>query len=334
MSEFMPSRREAIRSLGGAFVASAFGLGTPVGLDKTAANEDNGGGMLVDSHVHIVSSRISRVLGTPASRAPFDMLDEPGGAERLAKLIEGQMKAADIGHALCMPSVIEVSEKDPLGIHSTLAQAALIYGPKLHPVGIAHPERFDEAHLDRVEAVLAEGRVKALKAYLGYLHYEPSCAGYRPYYRLAAKYGIPVILHTGDTNSPTAKVKYAHPLLVDEIAVDFPETRFVLAHFGNPWVLDAAQVVYKNKNVWVDLSAFLIGDAGAFAEMEKQGVLKRAVTRVKEGIEYAEAPDRFLFGSDWPLAPIAVYRDFVGQLFPKEQHEAVFRNNAKALFAL
>ena len=159
--------------------------------------------------------------------------------------------------------------------------------------------------------------VKALKAYLGYLHYEPYSPGYRRYFKLAAKYKIPVIFHSGDTYSRAAKVKFAHPLQIDEVAVDFPETKFVLAHFGNPWLMDAAQVVYKNKNVWADLSAILIGDAEAFAAMEKDGVLDRAVKRIKEGIEYAEAPERFLFGSDWPLSPIAVYRDFVRQLFRK-----------------
>src|SRR5262249_12820140 len=159
----------------------------------------------------------------------------------------------------------------------TLALTALVRGAKLHPVGLAHPERFDRDHLARVEAVLKLGQVKAFKVFLGYLHYEPSSPNYRPYYRLAAKYDVPVIFHTGDTFSRTAKVKYAHPLKIDEVAVDFPDTKFVLAHFGNPWIMDAAQVVYKNKNVWADLSAILIGDAREFAAMKKKGVVERAV---------------------------------------------------------
>jgi len=158
----------------------------------------------------------------------------------------------------------EISDKDPLGIRETLAIAELVRGPKLHPIGLAHPERFDRDHMDRVEEVLKLGKVKALKAYLGYLHYEPFSPGYRLYFMLAAKYKIPVIFHCGDTYSRTAKVKYAHPLKIDEVAVDYPDTRFVLAHFGNPWLQDAAQVIYKNKNVWADLSAILIGDAKAF----------------------------------------------------------------------
>jgi predicted TIM-barrel fold metal-dependent hydrolase len=251
----------------------------------------------------------------------------------LARTVEDEAKKAGVVQALCMPR-FEVSDKDPLGIRETLAIAELVRSPKLHPVGLAHPERFDRDHLERVEEVLKQGKVKALKAYLGYLHYEPSSPGYRLYFRLAAKYKIPVIFHCGDTWSRSAKVKYAHPLKIDELAVDYPETRFVIAHFGNPWLMDAAQVVYKNKNVWADLSAIVIGNAKAFAAMHKEGVLDRAVKRIKEGIEYAEAPDRFLFGSDWPLSPMAVYRDFVRRLFPDKLHAAVFGNNAKELFGL
>src|SRR5262249_46536552 len=149
----------------------------------------------------------------------------------------------------------------PLGIQHTLALGEMVRGVKLHAVGLAHPERFDRDHMDRVEEVLKQGKVKAIKAYLGYLHYEPFSPGYRRYYTLAAKYKVPVIFHSGDTYSRTAKVKYAHPLHIDEVAVDFPETKFVIAHFGNPWLMDAAQVAYKNKNVWIDLSAIVIGDA-------------------------------------------------------------------------
>jgi predicted TIM-barrel fold metal-dependent hydrolase len=333
MSMFSPSRRDAIKSLGGSFIAGTFGIGTHLDSASVLANELSESGKVVDTHVHIVSSRLYRMGVVAAPTPPFHLFQEPGGAARLAKMLEDDMKAAGVSHALCMPSAA-ISDKDPLGIQPTLTQATLIKGPKLHPIGIAHPERFDPDHMNRVEDVMKQGQVKALKAYLGYMHYTPTNPGYRPYYRLAAKYNIPVIFHTGDTNSPIAKVKYAHPLQIDEIAVDFPDTKFVLAHFGNPWIMDAAQVVYKNENVYAEMSAFLVGTAEDFATMEKDGVLARTVKRIQEGIEFAEAPDRFVFGSDWPLSPIPVYRDFVRQIFPSELHEAVFQKNAKKLYGL
>jgi predicted TIM-barrel fold metal-dependent hydrolase len=325
MSGTYPSRRDALRTFGGAFLAGAW-------APFAAADERPAEPSVIDTHVHIVNTRLPGVRAQPVPLAPFGK-EEPTALKQLARRIEEETKQAQVVQALCMPR-FEVSDKDPLGIQDTLAVADLVRGPKLHPVGLAHPERFDQDHLDRVEEVLKQGRVKALKVYLGYLHYEPYCPAYRRYYKIAAKYKVPVIFHCGDTYSDTAQVKYAHPLKIDEVAVDFPETNFVLAHFGNPWIMDAAQVAYKNKNVWVDLSAIVIGDAEAFATMEKEGVLRRAVKRVKEGIEYTEEVKKFLFGSDWPLSPMAVYRDFVRRLFPEEQHAAVFGGNAKALFGL
>lgn len=321
--------RTALTALVGSATAAA---------SRIAAAEPVGGKPIIDTHVHLVNVRLPGVpeLAAPDGKAalpPFDPAKQPQGAAQLARSIQAEMQAAGIGQALCMPRH-EVSDQDPLGIREVETLAALVTGLRLHPIGLANPERFDPDHLARVEDVLKQGKVKALKVYLGYLPYGPYHPGYRPYYRLAAKYQVPVIFHTGDTFARTAKVKYAHPLAVDEVAVDFPETKFVLAHFGNPWVMDAAEVVYKNKNVWADLSGILVGDTAAFDGMTKNGVLGRAVQRIKEGIEYVETPEKFLFGSDWPLAPLATYRDFVRRMFPEEQYQAVFHDNAKALFKL
>jgi predicted TIM-barrel fold metal-dependent hydrolase len=348
-----PSRRTLLK-LGGAAVAGAVlgiggweafrfltGAGNPTG--KTAdAPERNVSPVkaVIDTHVHLVNTNLR---GVPESSAP-DGTPFRSPPEQLARAVQAQMKEANVEHALCMPRREhalcmprrEMDEKDPLGIEGTRRLAALV--PGLHPIGLADPERFDDKHLERVEDSLKRGGVVALKAYLGYLHHGPESPGYRPYYRLAAKYNIPVIFHSGDTWSHLAKVKYAHPLHIDEVAVDFPETNFVIAHMGNPWLMDTAEVIYKNnkkgvkENVWADLSALVVGSADDFENYRKQGVLKTVSEDVRKAIEFAERPDRFLFGSDWPLAPMKVYRDFIRELVPGQYHQAVFYDNAKALF--
>ena len=55
------------------------------------------------------------------------------------------------------------------------------------------------------------------------------------------------------------KLKYSQPLIIDEVAVDFPKVKFVIAHCGTPWVADAVEVVAKNKNVYMDLSGLMEG---------------------------------------------------------------------------
>lgn len=288
---------------------------------------------IIDTHVHVVPSNLA---GTPSQ--PDDEPDpREGPIETVAKRIAADLKSAGIEHALCMPRR-DREGADALGVERTRQLARLV--PGLHPIGLADPERTSDAHLARVEESLEKGDIVALKAYLGYLHFAASDAGYVPYYKLAAKYKIPVIFHTGDTYSHLARLKYAHPLPIDDVLVDFPETNFVLAHLGNPWLIDAAELVYKNnkpkqrENVWADLSGLLVGEASDFARLRKEGMVAQVMSDVRKAIEYSERPDRFLFGSDWPLAPFDVYRDFIAELVPAALHQQVFYENAKTLFRL
>ena len=92
--------------------------------------------------------------------------------------------------------------------------------------------------------------------------------------------------------------------------------------------------MYKNKNVWADLSGIFVGDRQYFARLEQEGMLGRSIKRIQEGIEYAETPERFLYGSDWPLAQMSIYHDFVLQLIPEKHRQAIFHDNAKKLFNL
>lgn len=280
---------------------------------------------MIDVHIHVVDTKLPGVLleGHPEI-PPFD-----GPPDRLAAFLRREMQAAGVEHALGMGGWGAPPE-DPLGIAGTLRLAALV--PGLHAIGVADPTREDPEHFRRVAAALATGKVCALKAYLGYLHYGPDSPRYVRYYELAARHKLPFIFHTGDTYSPRAKVKFAHPLGVDEVAVDHPDVRFVLAHCGNPWLIDAAEVVYKNPNVWADLSGLLVGTADAFAVYQEQGVLREAAEAVGRALRYAEKPDRFLYGSDWPLAPMAPYRGFIRSIIPEAHRDAVFRDNARALF--
>jgi hypothetical protein len=55
---------------------------------------------------------------------------------------------------------------------------------------------------------------------------------------------------------------------------------------------------------------------------------------IRKAFDYAERPERFLYGSDWPLAPMALYREFIRETIPEQYHPAVFHDNAKALVKL
>jgi predicted TIM-barrel fold metal-dependent hydrolase len=96
--------------------------------------------------------------------------------------------------------------------------------------------------------------------------------------------------------------------------------------------VDAAEVVYKNMNVWTDLSGLLVGSDEDFADADRAECRREAVERVRKAFSYAERPNRFLYGSDWPLGPMPAYADFIREAIPADFHEMVFRENAQTLF--
>jgi predicted TIM-barrel fold metal-dependent hydrolase len=278
---------------------------------------------MIDTHIHVVPPRL------PGAGTLGAMLDE--GAERVAERVRREMGEAGVTTALAM-GCLDGGPDDPLGIAGTLAVGRRVRG--LLAIGAADPRRGEPGHLRAVEEALKGGLVRALKGYLGYLHHGPDDPGYLPYYELAERYRLPFIFHTGDTWSPRAKLRFAHPLGVDEVAVDHPRVNFVLAHVGNPWLVDAAEVVYKNVNVWVDVSGLAVGDEAGFAAAERQEALQETIDGVRRAFRYAERPNRFLYGSDWPLAPMAAYRNWVMAAIPEIHHPLVLEDNARMLFRL
>ena len=90
---------------------------------------------------------------------------------------------------------------------------------------------------------LKDRLIIGIKLYCGYEHHYPYDERYQKVYDTCMEYGVPVMIHTGDAYSNTAKLRYAHPLNVD----DNPELRIVMCHLGNPWIADCQEILYKNR---------------------------------------------------------------------------------------
>lgn len=196
----------------------------------------------------------------------------------------------------------------------------------IHCLGISKIPKVAE-----VENGLKSGKFRCLKIYLGYVYQYASSKNYRPLYKLAEKYNVPVVFHTGDTYTSKGKLKYSHPLTIDEVAVDFPNTRFVIAHAGYPWYQAAAEVAYKNPNVFIEGSAFLIGD---LSEVPADKIETYLVEPLRWVFGYMEDPTKLMFGTDWPLTPMAPYIEAYKAAIPQEHWQAVFHDNAVKVFNL
>lgn len=214
----------------------------------------------------------------------------------------------------------------PMGLEKIRQQQ--IIDPNIHAVIGVNPEiKISKAIMKEIRSDIISGKIKGIKIFLGYFHRYANDKVYHPFYRLAAEYGCPVIFHTGDTFSETAKLKYSHPLTIDEVAVDFPNTTFIIAHMGEPWIADAAEVIYKNPNVYGDLSAFVIG------KVDKNSV-KETAPKIRFILNYIKDHKKLLYGSDWPLVRMKDYIWLMKKIIPKRFHKDIFYNNAKKVFRL
>lgn len=184
---------------------------------------------------------------------------------------------------------------------------------------------------DRVEAHLKQEKCVGIKIYPGYNPFSADDPVNFPLFELAMAYKKPVAVHTGATAGTRAQLKLAHPLTLDAAATAFPQVQFIMCHFGNPWVVDAAAVLSKNPNVSADLSGMLEGtlDMAAFFR-EREGY----VHHLQTWLQYLGAYDRIMYGTDWPLVNIPNYIEFVSHLIPTRYHEQVFFDNANRIYGL
>lgn len=192
-----------------------------------------------------------------------------------------------------------------------------------------NPHELSERSLKKIENALQHPRAVGVKLYPGYYHFSVNDPVYEPVYELAANYNLPVVMHSGDMYSDRGLLKYSHPLAVDELAVTHRRNQFIIAHMGDPWVKETAEIVRKNQNVWTDISGLLIGDRNSILETCCEPLI---LNEFRHALMYAASWDKILFGSDWPLAPMDIYLDFIKKIVPEKHLEKVLGKNALKIF--
>lgn len=243
--------------------------------------------------------------------------------ERVARLRE-MMAANGVDEALVLTSYLANAARPRV---DEVCEALRPF-PGLHVVEGISLSGGAPLDLQATEERLRRGEVVGLKLYPGYEHYYPTDRLCVPVYELAAKYRVPVMFHSGDTYTKRGKLKYAHPIHLDDVAVDHPDMRIVICHIGNPWFRDTAELMYKNDNVRADISGLILG--GFEAKFESW-----LADQLRDVILYAGNPEDLLFGTDWPLVDMAPYLRFVRSLELDEEHERMLLyENADQWFRL
>jgi uncharacterized protein len=134
-------------------------------------------------------------------------------------------------------------------------------------------------------------------------------------YRAAEANGIPVMFHTGTSIFPGARNKYGDPIYLDDVAVDFPKMKILLAHGGRPlWMGTAFFLVRRHPNVYLDIS----------------GIPPKSLLKYFPRLE--EIAARTLFGTDWPGPGVPDIRknleDFRSLGLPSSAQEQILSKTA------
>lgn len=147
-----------------------------------------------------------------------------------------------------------------------------------------------------------------------------------PLYEVIAEYKLPALFHTGQTGIGAGmpggaglRLKYSNPMLIDDVAADFPDMPIILAHPSFPWQDEALAVATHKPQVYIDLSGWSPKYFPANLVQYANSLLKHKV----------------LFGSDFPLiTPDRWIADFNTLPIKDEVRPLILRENAARLLGL
>ncbi|WP_238364726.1 amidohydrolase family protein [Mesobacterium pallidum] len=147
-----------------------------------------------------------------------------------------------------------------------------------------------------------------------------------PFYEVLEEEGVVALFHTGQTGVGSGmrggmgmRLKYSNPMAIDDVAVDFPDLKIIMAHPAFPWQEEALAVAQHKPNVYIDLSGW---SPKYFPEI----LIRYSNTMLRH---------KMLFGSDWPaITPDRWLKDFEAAPFRDEVRPLILKENAKRLLNL
>jgi uncharacterized protein len=178
-------------------------------------------------------------------------------------------------------------ERTEGNVNDLTAEFARAHPEKLIGFMSVHPED-DVDVIEEMERCVHELGLKGIKLGPNYQNFDPLGQPAFRMFEAAQRMNLPILFHQGTSPMRTAPLRYAHPLVMDEVAIAFPELRIVMAHLGHPWHADTIAVIRKHPHVYADVSA------NFYRPWQQYHGLRLAT-------EW-NVLDKLLFGSDFPVA--------------------------------
>ncbi len=164
----------------------------------------------------------------------------------------------------------------------------------------AHPDRligfmsvhpYDATCMDELERCRVDLGLRGVKLGANYQNFDPLEARALAIYEQAQRYGLPIMFHQGTSPVRNAPIRLAYPLLMDEIAMRYPDLKIIMAHMGHPWQVESCVVIRKHPNVYADISATFYRPFSFWEQLVKANEWN--------------VMDKLLFGTDYPITTVA-----------------------------
>jgi predicted TIM-barrel fold metal-dependent hydrolase len=163
--------------------------------------------------------------------------------------------------------------------------------------------------------------------------FHPTVQGFEPHDRMAwpiyeviNEFQLPAVFHSGHSGIGSGmrcggglRLQNSNPMLLEDVAIAFPDIQIIVAHPSWPWQDEAISLAMHKPNIWIDLS-------GWSPKYFPPQLVQYANTLLK---------DRILFGSDFPLiTPDRWMKDFAEAGFKTDVQPLILKENAMRLLRL
>ncbi len=206
-----------------------------------------------------------------------------------------------------------------------IAEGAAAHADVLIPFGSVDPLR-GTAAVSQARRLAEDHGVRGFKFHPSLQAFSPNDPQHYPLWQTLEELGVIALFHTGQTGIGAGlpggygiKLRHSDPMLLDDIAADFPDLIMVLAHPSVPWVDSSISIATHKANVYLDLS-------GWSPKYFPPQLVRQASTVLRHKV---------LFGSDFPLlTPDRWLADFALLDIREESRPLIHKENALRLLGL
>jgi hypothetical protein len=237
---------------------------------------------------------------------------------------------ADLYRGLNMAAVVFTVDASTATGHAAIsseeiATQAAAHADVLIPFGSVDPLRGADA-VARARSLVRDYGVKGFKFHPTLQGFAPNDRAFYPLWEEIESLGVPALFHSGQTGIGAGlpggrglKLRLSDPMLVDDVAADFPALTVILAHPSVPWASSSISIATHKSNVYIDLSGW--------SPKYFPADLVRAANSYLQ--------DKVLFGTDYPLlTPERWLKDFEALDFKPAAKAKILKDNAVKVLGL